>query len=152
MKHTYNKTTDIFKAGKYVIGDLCYLIDDDEWGNFLDEVEYGDTREITIDDNPSVKCFYDSTSYGDGGFLAEGMGASILQNNLIDYKLPVDAGIIGIVSAEILDNYGIELPDGLILVDFKTDFGVYCKNGDFNFGNVITVDTNPDTIESYSDF
>jgi hypothetical protein len=32
MEHTYKKTDTKFQAGKYIIGDLCYLIEDKEWG------------------------------------------------------------------------------------------------------------------------
>lgn len=113
-------------------------------GNFLDKVDYNDEKEIIIADKGTVKCFYDSTSYGDGCFEFGISGRQYLikdNTKSFGHKLPIDAGLIGIISAEILDYYDIDLPKGMILCEFTHDFIVNANDGEFDFGQLVNVET-----------
>jgi hypothetical protein len=88
-----NGETKMMKAGKYYIGDLCYVMHD-QWDEFCD---------ITIDDrvckegefrlkNGTNFATY-GTQYGDGTFYD--------QNK---YEYGVDAGLLGCIRVEDIDD------------------------------------------------
>jgi hypothetical protein len=124
-------------AGKYYIGDLCYVMADDEWkeicsiiipiqgNNILNgEFELKDGRKFAI---------Y-STMYGDGVY-----------HDQYGHSYSVDAGCIGCIKLEdikYVDNYDQFLDLGAIL-DFDTDFDTGGDRGEsdwegrIQFGHVV---------------
>jgi len=111
-----------FKAGKYYIGDLCYVVSDDNWIPLLESSEYLEGDNITFK-NESI--WAHSTHYGDGEYFDQSGRA-----------YGVDAGIIGIMSADLRDKTN----DYDNIIDFENDFEVSYEDGIFYFGN-ITIDT-----------
>lgn len=113
----------ILKAGKYYLGDCCYVLDHKvyDWNDFCHKF-WANGENITIDNKEIVA--YD-TLYGDGVYASN-----------IGIPFPVDAGLIGIVPAEMWKNDAE--PFGCFLIEFKQDFE--CKNlgnGTLQFGHVI---------------
>ena len=117
-----------FKAGKYYIGDLCYVVSDDNWDKLLDETNYLEDKNISYKEFP-IWC--NSTSYGDGTYTdREGREYS------------VDAGIIGVMPVEAMD----QTSDGGNIIEFKNDFETDYCDGIFFIGD-ITINTRCDEDE-----
>jgi len=113
----------MFKAGKYYVGDLCYVVEKHEdWMQLLNDTDY------FRNDNQSYKgypIFVASTAHGDGTF-----------HDQFDNKYAVDAGIIGIMPFEAIEKEG----KGGNIIDFKEDFEVVTAHGIFYIGD-IKIDT-----------
>ena len=120
----------IFSAGRYYVGDPCYVITDEAWDKVLRETGcFGYESFSGIDENyyhlNGKMCWANSTAYGDGTYL---------DNNNHEYW--VDAGLLGVIPAEAID----EAPDfrgGFAFIDFPKPFTVEYKDGTFRFGNII---------------
>jgi hypothetical protein len=131
----------MMQAGKYYVGDLCYVMDNDEWkeicsiiipiqgNNILDgEFELKDGRKFAI---------Y-STMYGDGEY-----------HDQYGHSYSVDAGCIGCIR---LEDIRTEKYDNLLdlgaFVEFQTDFvtggdrGTEDWDGIIQFGH-IAIETDP---------
>jgi hypothetical protein len=123
------------KAGKYWIGDLCYVMHG-EWDRFC---------ELTLVDN---ECLHGQinvdgkivasygTAYGDGEYF---------DNDGHSYG--VDAGLIGCIRLEDIDlnHKDNDVSLGRV-VNFPHDFATGEDSGKIRFGH-ITVDTNPEEDE-----
>ncbi len=119
----------IFKAGKYYIGDICYVLPESDYDQMLEKSNYFKIKTTHQWDGEyrGHPIFVASTSYGDGVY-GDNYGR--------DYY--VDAGIIGIVSVEALVvKSKIELGN---LIEFENDFRVSYDDGIFLFGDVV-IDT-----------
>jgi hypothetical protein len=106
-------------AGKYYIGDLCYVIED--WSTFCDMTLAGQTvleGEINFKGTPIASY---CTMWGDGVYSDEE-----------DNEYSVDAGLIGCIPVD-----AVTKPDGLKfgrLVEFTEPFRTYSVNGKIVFG------------------
>lgn len=121
-----------FPAGKYYIGDPCYVFEDDVWQKGCKQM-FKDGRSVTdqeggvfievIGDNGKIYCWWQAdTDYGDGTYKDQ-----------YGYEYGVDAGCIGIVPFEMLDEPKGKFwstYDGNVgrLVDCNEPFEV-CKDG-----------------------
>ena len=117
------------KAGKYYVGDCCYILgrrQGDYWDFFIEQF-CNDEENISIDRFDIVAY---STAYGDG-----------IYSSNIDFDFPVDAGLIGIIPEELWKKD--EKPFGCILVDFTKDFNCWNDNYVLHFGH-ISIDTDPE--------
>lgn len=125
-------------AGTYYVGDLCYILADDDYDEIVCSFEYGDGDVYTVN---GFTFAWSHTSYGDGVYQDK-------KKNLY----PVDAGLIGILR---LDDHPEMLADLLQqneaglnhykhnIFTFNSEFDIEFYNGKFNVaGNVI--DTNQD--------
>ena len=137
-----------FPAGEYVIGDLCYIIPDEMWGEFLDIVTDGEV--VCMNKNSFV--FWDYTNYGDGEFELENCYDNDILSDMKQSKwgnnLPVDAGLIGIISMEFCIENGIKVEDCNIKVLIKHEFVPNSDNGDFDF-NGLTISTQEEEEEDF---
>lgn len=136
MKKEY---TAKFPAGRYYIGDLCYVMHK-EWEEVInlmypnrsnDSVE----GELTLADGR--RFFYGSTAWGDGEFCDNRYG-----------RYPVDAGLIGIIA---VDNIAPEETENLqngMVYTFEEDFSVYTCGGSYDFGGVL-INTDWEDEEEY---
>lgn len=109
------KNTVEFKAGKYYIGDPCYVIKDDTlWQKFCNDLEktnYGSKKPLFIN---GIKVFSKSTHHGDGIYFDQ-----------FKKKYLVDSGMIGCVPVELVQNKRYKT------VLFEKDFEAYEKDGIF---------------------
>ncbi len=118
-----------FKAGKYYVGDVSYVLSGRDYDLILEEGNFFNlkTSHQWNGKYRGYPIFVGSTSYGDGVY-----------DDNYDRQYFVDAGIIGIVPVEALvSKSNIELGN---LIEFKNDFTVSYDNGIFRFGDVV-VDT-----------
>lgn len=84
-------------AGKYYLGDPCYVIHDELWPEFCNQIDDSRIRNgdiITFQNHP---VFVTSTNYGDG----------VYQDQLLNFY-GVDAGIIALVPLEICKKRTLE--------------------------------------------
>lgn len=128
----------IFPAGVYLITDPCHVIPNDEWGGIIEATNcfgIGNKKATDFDDGvyhwKGSTCFAGFTAYGDG----------IYSDGKHRYKIGVDAGLIGIMPLETARDKGKTRPYFGNIVEFKTNFTVWEKDGVFHFGR-IEINTN----------
>ena len=134
----------MMQAGKYYIGDLCYVMADDEWKEICSIIIQGNKffdGEFELKDGRKFAIY--STSWGDGEY-----------NDYYGNSYSVDSGTIGCIKLEdikYVDNYDQFLDLGAI-VDFETDFvtgggrGTKDWDGIIQFGR-IAIETDPEYNE-----
>lgn len=129
-------------AGKYYVGDLCYVLHA-EWDEvcglfFAGRTDHGcNEGEFNLKDGRRFACF--NTAYGDGCYY---------DNSGRDYS--VDAGSIGCILLDDIDmlNESNFLTGGNI-VDFDRPFKTDSEDGVIKFGTV-EIDTDP--VDEDEDF
>jgi hypothetical protein len=122
----------MMKAGKYWVGDLCYVFDDD-WSDVLDVIIDGEKvleGEFNLADGRRFAVF--NTAYGDGEYRDQK-----------GHSYYVDAGSIGcILVDDIKANKYDDLTKCGNIVEFTKDFAVFEDSGLITFGH-IEIDTDP---------
>ena len=123
-------TTVTLPAGRYIIGDPCYSVPDDQWSDLLDQTDCfaspeGSFKSEETGEEVHVVAF--GTAYGDGVYTDQG-----------GREYPVDAGLIGIMLA-----HGVVAGESTNIIEFKHDFQCSCHNGVIEFGHII-IDTSGD--------
>lgn len=131
-------------AGKYYVGDLCYVLHN-EWNEVCDLFFNGRTDhgcnegEFNLKDGRRFACY--NTVYGDGQYWDED-GRSY----------SVDAGSIGCILIDDIDMMNEQnFLDGGNIVDFHQPFKTDVVDGVIKFGD-IRIDTDPiDLDEDYEE-
>lgn len=101
--------------GAYV-GDICYVLDDDVYDKVWGEQNNYDDGEIFFKEGGSFAVF--TTGIGDG----------VYNDTCYRYSFPVDAGVIGMITGEMLLKYGkkeLILEDGTLDVAQMRSFGAF---------------------------
>jgi hypothetical protein len=112
-----------FPKGTYYIGDPCYVVDDEHWSQLLDDTDYFQKEDQSYKGHQILA---GDTAYGDGTYV---------DNFRREYG--VDAGLIGILPIEAVDNKYGNIEELGSIVEFENDFVVEINNGAFKFGNII---------------
>lgn len=102
----------MMQAGKYYVGDLCYIMTEAEWDEFLDLTCEGpriNDGEFQFKDGRRFASY--STMYGDGSYSDQ-------HGN--DYG--VDAGLIGCIRVEDISNEKLDCICMGAVHEFGTDF------------------------------
>jgi hypothetical protein len=123
-------------AGKYYVGDLCYVMDDDEWKEVCSRIRgrgvWGECLdgEFVLHDGRKLAIY--STKWGDGTYYDE-----------LGHSYSVDSGGIGCIRVEDIkaNKYDNLLDLGAIL-EFDEPFVTSEHTGLIQFGYVI-IETNP---------
>ena len=113
-----------FKAGRYYIGDLSYVITDQSWEHLFKAENFIESQKQIFKVHP---IFTRNTAYGDGEFRDQK-----------GRRYAVDSGTFGIMPSEAIEK-PIPLKLGHIVI-FKQDFKADYKNGVFTFGDIV-IDT-----------
>jgi len=127
-------------AGKYYIGDLCYVMTDDEWREICAIIIKGNQcldGEFELPDGRRFAIY--STDWGDGEYYDQ-----------YGHTYSVDAGSIGCVRLDdikYVDNFDQFLDLGAIL-EFAEPFETGSQGGQLEFGHVV-IDTDPAYDEEY---
>jgi hypothetical protein len=139
----------MMQAGKYYVGDLCYVMDNDEWEQVCARTIQGRSfadGEFELNDGRKFAIY--GTSWGDGGY-----------SDYYGNEYSVDSGSIGCIK---LKDIKAEKYDDIerlgAIVEFETDFvtgggrGTKGWNGIIQFGR-IAIETDPvyneDSDEEY---
>lgn len=132
----------MMKAGKYYVGDLCYVFNDEDWNQICKIIIDGHScleGEFNLPDGRRFAIF--NTAYGDGEYED--------QNG---HSYSVDAGSIG---CTLDDNISADKYEDLTqlgnIVEFEEDFNVYEKNGVIYIGH-LEIDTDPIYDEDNEDY
>jgi hypothetical protein len=134
----------MMQAGKYYVGDLCYVLDDDEWDEVCSIIIQGNKvidGEFVLEDGREFAIY--STAYGDGEY-----------NDYYGNSYSVDSGSIGCIKIEDIKNVKDKIDIKLLgaTVDFEIDFvtgggrGTKDWNGIIQFGR-IAIETDPEYNE-----
>lgn len=127
-----------FKAGKYYIGDLCYVVKEhSDWMKLLEDTNYFQNENQSY---KGYSIFAESTAHGDGVYYDQD-----------GREYGVDAGIIGIMPVEVIESDG----KGGNIIEFKEDFEVETiELGVFKFGNIVinTAGWNDENEESEEEY
>lgn len=121
----------IFPAGKYYIGDLCYVIVQ-AWPEVCDSAVT--LSAIQLNDGRIIQL--SPTEYGDG---------LCYDDERRDY--PVDSGTIGVVSVDDIREDGLSGIRFGNVVDMKKPFTLTCENGTISVGD-IQIYTKDDPFEN----
>jgi hypothetical protein len=129
------------KAGKYFIGDLCYVLSS-KWDEVCDLTISGHEcleGKFTLSDGTEFAMF--GTAHGDGYYYDQ-MGNSY----------PVDSGTIGCVLFDKIDDIDKEyLERSGTVLDIPNDFEVESEDGTIFVGPV-TIYTDYEKEDQYQDF
>ena len=122
----------MMKAGKYYVGDLCYVLHD-RWDEFCSLTISGNRvldGEFNLADGTRFATF--TTKWGDGNYFDQD-GKSY----------DVDAGLIGCVALEDInfDDRSNFVAGGRV-VEFVNDFTTFSAGGVITIGNIV-IDTDP---------
>lgn len=110
-----------FKAGDYYVGDLCYVLSDEDYDSLVDISNVNCQWEGRLKGYPF---FIGRTKYGDGVYV---------DNDNDEYF--VDSGTIGIVPEEMIDsNNRADLGQ---IIEFSSEFEVSYDDGVFQFGDLL---------------
>ena len=137
-------------AGKYYVGDLCYVMSDNEWDQFCSITIKGNQcidGEFEMPDGRKFATY--GTAWGDGCYKDQ-----------FGNEYAVDAGLIGCIRVEDIRAEKYENIERLGAIhEFKTDFVTSGGRGEANWGGVIqfgrvAIETDPayeeeDEYESY---
>ena len=136
----YNEVTVKMPAGKYFIGDPCYVIGGDEWHEFL-EVYWPDRLEFSTSPIFRYKgnlVVVFSTKYGDGVYPGSDGNA-----------YSVDAGLIGMVPYALVAEENNEDLGSVVVFDEPVECKFY-DSGTLVFGDV-TIETGDEYDEDDED-
>lgn len=115
-------------AGRYYVGDLCYVMTDEEWSEFCDLTIRGNEvldGEFQFRDGRRFASY--STMYGDG-----------LYQDQHGRKYSVDAGLIGCIRVEdIRANKYSDISQLGAITDVSVDFVTGGGRGDRTWGGTI---------------
>ena len=131
----------VLPKGKYIVGDLCYLFNDKDWDNFCELLD----KEGELLECMGVPMWWSYTYSGDGEYdIIRGANGEVLSNTP---RFMVDAGLIGIISVDILEKLGyvnmeniVDKDDslgGLNIYDIYKDFNPTCVEGTFDINGLI---------------
>jgi len=126
----------MMRAGKYYVGDLCYVMHP-EWDEFCDITIDGTSvleGEFNLSDGRRFATY--GTAYGDGEYYS---------NTGTTHS--VDAGLIGCIRLEdITDDTYDNISSLGAIVEFPDDFETGAEDGVIRFGHIV-IDTNPDDFD-----
>lgn len=133
-------------AGKYYIGDACYVIDDEKWMDFLETGFWpAEKKGEVVFEYEGHKCFAHYTAFGDGVYTECKTGA----------QLPVDAGMLSAIPLALIAKRSLEDAAKLgIIVEFEHDVSVSYEDGTFYIGGhtIHTGDSDEEEIWEDEDF
>ena len=115
-----------FKAGKYYIGDLCYVIPDNEWSKVCDLIFPSEKPVYGFHPWKTGKLWDHGTAYGDGSYTdQEG------------HEYGVDSGGIGCIPIEYCDESVKRMNTLGRIVEFDKPFTCDYENGVFYIGHIV---------------
>jgi|13_taG_2_1085334.scaffolds.fasta_scaffold00449_22 hypothetical protein len=137
-------------AGRYFIGDLCYVISDDDWMGMVELMELDDFTftEGVFNGRPFA---VSSTMWGDGSYESDHYVEG--EDNEEPFRFGVDAGCIGVIRMEEADLGPLkdEHCDLGVVVDFDKDFQVAGCPQTKSYRDVWDGIIHIDDIEIYTD-
>jgi len=123
----------ILPAGRYYVGDLCYVIRDQKWKDLCGYIRAGGKHNLTdvCIKTPEGMILYNLCTGGDGEY-EDSKGR----------KYPVDTASIGCIEEKWIDKKLVECEEPCgHLIDFPEPFTCWIdETGSFHFGNEVFFD------------
>lgn len=110
----------MFKSGEYYVGDLCVVMNEEEWSEVCDLLDIRGDGVHELSNGKRIGIFY--TEHGDGEYFD--------QNGNV---YGVDSGTIGCILASEIDT---PIDDSMVLIDFNYDFDIGESDGTLSFGHI----------------
>ena len=131
---------NIMPAGRYFIGDLCYVISS-QWDDFCSKAlsRNKDSNDHIITLNTGVSVAFIHTMHGDGVY-----------SDQFNNSYPVDAGLIGCIKVDDIIDPDASTDLGAV-VEFDEAFECFSDNGVLHFGHV-SIDTDDENDEEDDGF
>jgi hypothetical protein len=123
-------------AGKYYLCDPCYVVNDDQWNDYLRSL-YSVTDGV-FEFKESI-CVAFVTEYGDGTYEDQ-------HGNMFD----VDSGLIGITPIDCA--FLNDQPNKYLIIEFLKPTEVSTINGLLVFGEYIIDTSGDDVYDDYDDY
>jgi hypothetical protein len=117
----------MFDAGEYWIGDLSYVLSDDDWDEYFHN--YASTPGELHVFADGRKFWYYNTAFGDGTY-----------EDQYGHDYQVDSGTIGIMLLTDIEDYHDAWLAGGNTIIFEDEFYCSYNNGVFQLGDVV-IDT-----------
>lgn len=115
----------MMSAGKYYIGDLCYVLNN-KWDEFCNlTIDGNDLKDGEFELNDGTRFATYTTYYGDGNYKDQS-GRSY----------GVDAGLIGCVAIEDITDPDADFEGGNV-IDFPLAFETGSQEGELHFGHIV---------------
>lgn len=111
-----------FPAGKYYIGDPCYVLEESIYDKLIENFDFDKSYTIEINGHTM---FMHCTSYGDGTY-----------NDGTARSYSVDSGLISIMPVKFISMEKFNETDNVHIVEFEKEFYVSFDDGTFKFGHV----------------
>lgn len=131
----------MMEAGKYYVGDLCYVFDKDDWDKVCEVIiKGGDCQEgeFNLPDGRRFAIF--NTAYGDGEYTDQD-----------GHKYGVDAGCIGCTLINnVTSSLQYDMNDLGRIVEFTENFEVSEDQGLISIGHIL-IETNDVYNEEYDE-
>lgn len=134
------------KKGTYIVGDMCYILNDSIWNRVCDTIlEQEGHFNFGFFGKEDIKGWWHSTAYGDGNYDYSVCVKTNIKNTTPFYGFGVDAGLIGILPIEILDTDLVEKTlnkdniienSSLMVIEIDRDFEPKYEDGIFKFGEL----------------
>lgn len=127
-------------AGTYYIGDLCYVMDTDEWDQFCSITISGMnclSGEFNMPDGRRFATY--GTKWGDGEYRDQ-----------YGNQYGVDAGLIGCIRLDDIRHKPVNIGSLGAVITFQNDFDTSYADGVINIGH-IHIDTDPVYEEEYDE-
>lgn len=133
-------------AGKYYLGDPCYLIPDADWLAWLEAADYRNAEafvaKVPYTDLVAVAF---STAYGDGSYPLD------TPDGTDGGYIPVDSGLIGVVPFDAITS-PLSFDGSYKIVNFDNDTVVTEEIGIMDFGGyIVNTDPNADEDDDYDE-
>jgi len=124
----------MLKAGKYFVGDLCYVVPIEEWSTFIKEI-FGEGETVRMGEHEVLGKYFviANTAHGDGQY----------KTNVKRMLCDVDSGMIGALSVKDMSTE-VKKIHRRNIVEFKEDFTITIENGDIHIGHIIIFKENLD--------
>ena len=130
------------QPGSYYVGDLCYVMDNDEWDEVC-KLTLADESlldgEFTLPDGRRFAMYM--TSWGDGAYQDQ-----------TGNRYSVDSGTIGCIKwSDVKTHKYDHIMDLGVLHEFDSEFETSSQNGVIHIGR-IAIDTDPEYDEDEDDY
>jgi hypothetical protein len=119
-------------AGTYWVGDLCYVLSDEDWDEVCELTIHGNTclsGEFSFKDGRKFAMY--STEWGDGEY-----------HDQAGFSYSVDSGSIGCI---LLKDISLSVCEEGSIVNFQQEFETKYLSGTICFGSRVMIDTNVDS-------
>lgn len=127
----------------FYVGDVCYALSEEVYHGFWGDKQGFKDGVFTVPGTDGLKFAVGGTAYGDGSYADQ-----------LGHCFPVDAGVIGLVPIELVDDMEKAIDLGLVVdapgkAEFTSEDGIFSIS--LPDGQVVEIDTHHEDYEDADD-